>query len=238
MGGLVCGELGARWQCAALALVLAGAVAVSGCTAGGNLFGASSPAAPENTTTSGTKTSFTDRMTSFFAGNSANPAPPGTGMAGPTTDLDCPTIDIRQGASTYSVAAPGQEANATNLRYQASIARASRECAVLGATMTIKVGVQGRVLLGPAGGPGQVDVPIRLALVSEGVEPKTIWTKLYRIPVTMPPGQTNVSFVHIEEDMTFPTPSATEVDSYVIYIGFDPSGAQEPERRAPKAKKR
>ena len=89
-------------------------------------------------------------------------------------------------------------------------------------------GMQGRVLLGPAGSPGQVDVPLRLALVQEGLEPKTIWTKLYRIPVMVPPGQSNVSFVHIEEDMTFPAPSAADVESYVIYLGFDPAGSNEP----------
>jgi hypothetical protein len=217
-----------------LVVVLAGGLVVAGCTSGGSLFGSSSPASAENTSTSGTKTSFTDRMSAFFLGS---PAPAGTGMAGPTGDVDCPTMDIRQGASTYSVAAPGQEANATNLRYQASIARASRECAVLGATMTIKVGLQGRVLLGPAGGPGQVDVPVRLALVHEGMQPKTVWTKFYRIPVTVPTGQTNVSFVHIEEDMTVPTPSAAELDDYIIYVGFDPNGIKEPEKRAPRGKK-
>jgi len=172
-------------------------------------------------------------MSAFFLGNPAT----GTGMAGPTADVDCPSMDIRQGASTYAVSAPGAEANATNLRYQVSIARASRECAVLGATLTIKVGMQGRILLGPAGGPGQIDVPIRLALVQEGLQPKTIWTKLYRIPVTVPPGQTNVSFVQIEEDLTIPRPSAADLEAYILYLGFDPAGAKEPERKKPPAKK-
>ena len=40
------------------------------------------------------------------------------------------------------------------MRYQVGIAQTARECAALGGVMTMKVGVQGRVLLGPAGGPG------------------------------------------------------------------------------------
>ena len=40
--------------------------------------------------------------------------------------------------------------------------------------MTMKVGVEGRVLLGPAGGPGQVDIPLRMAVVQEGPAPKTV----------------------------------------------------------------
>ncbi len=208
------------------ALVLAAALAAAGCST--SLLSSSDQA---NTTTSGTPTSFTDKIKSMFG---TSPAPAGAGMAAQVpAEIDCPSMDIRQGAGTYAVSAPGTEPNATNLRFQASIARASRECAVLGATLTIKVGVQGRVLLGPAGGPGQVDVPLRLALVREGMEPKTIWTKFYRIPVTIPPGQTNVSFVHIEEDLTVPMPSAADLDSYIIYLGFDPGSVKEPERKKP-----
>jgi len=46
-------------------------------------------------------------------------------------------------------------------------------------------------------------IPLRYAVVKEGVEPKTIVTKLHRIPVTIPPGQGNVAFSHIEDDLTF-----------------------------------
>ena len=42
-----------------------------------------------------------------------------------------------------------------------------------GNIVTIKVGVQGRVILGPAGrGPATIDVPVRFAVVREGVEPE------------------------------------------------------------------
>ena len=45
-------------------------------------------------------------------------------------------------------------------RYQVSIGQTARECTPAGGVMTMKVGVQGRILLGPAGGPGQVDIPL------------------------------------------------------------------------------
>ena len=89
--------------------------------------------------------------------------------------------------------------------------------------MTIKVGIQGRIILGPLGAPGPVEVPMRIALVREGVEPRTIWTKLYRVPVNVPPGQSNVPFVQVEEDITFPTPRPAELEAYIVYVGFDPT---------------
>ena len=65
-----------------------------------------------------------------------------------------------------------------DLRYQVTIVRTARECHVNSGIMTMKVGVEGRVITGPAGGPGTVDVPLRLAVVQEGVNPKTIHVQI------------------------------------------------------------
>ena len=52
--------------------------------------------------------------------------------------------------------------------------------------MTMKVGIEGRVITGPAGGPGKVDVPLRIAVVQEGVEPEDrSLSKFARMPVTV-----------------------------------------------------
>jgi hypothetical protein len=178
-------------------------------------------------------------MAALFSGRPAPPPNPAEAAAAkPAASDDCPTIDIRPGASTYAVGASGADPTATTLRFQATVARTARECTVLAGNMTVKVGVQGRVILGPAGGPGPIEVPIRLALVQEGVEPKTIWTKGYRVPVSIPPGQSNVPFVHIEEDISFPLPKPAELAAYVIYVGFDPTLVKEPEKKPPPKKPR
>ena len=64
----------------------------------------------------------------------------------------------------------------------------------------MKVGVEGRIIIGPAGGPGQVDVPLRIAVVEETTaDTKPIVTKLIRIPVTVASATDNPTFTHIEE---------------------------------------
>jgi hypothetical protein len=151
---------------------------------------------------------------------------------------DCPGIDVRTGASTIQVMTPGAEASSANLRYQVIIARAARECALLGNSVSMKIGVQGRIILGPAGGPGTVDVPLRLALVSEGIAPKSLWTKLQRLSVSVAPGQTNVAFAHVDQDLVFPLPPNGDVSSYIVYVGFDPVPAKSPPRRKPKRRAR
>jgi hypothetical protein len=169
----------------------------------------------------------------FGARGGGDPAPAG---ANTPREPDCPGIEIRSGAASYAVGAQAGDVTPTTLRYQADISRSARECTVRGGNMTIKVGIQGRVILGPAGGPGPIEVPMRVAVVREGTEPHTLWTKLYRVRVMMSPGQSSVPFVQIEEDMTFPMPSAADLAALVIYVGFDPNAAPEPERRKPRRK--
>ena len=149
-------------------------------------------------------------------------------------NFECPTVTVRSGASTLTSASEQGEPTATNLRYQVSIGNTARECrGAAGNMVSVKVGIQGRVILGPQGVPGTVDVPIRYAVVFDGVPQRTITTRLERISVTVPPDDTNVLFSHVVEGLDFPMPKAAEIDSYVVYIGFDPVGAQEMDRRKP-----
>ena len=148
--------------------------------------------------------------------------------------FECPSVTVRSGASTLTASSDPEGSTATNLRYQVGITTTARECRMSGPNMvTVKVGVQGRVILGPQGTPGQVNVPIRYAVVYDGVPPRTITTRLERITVTVPPEDSNVLFSHVAEGIEFPMPRRAEVDSYVVYIGFDPAGAQEMDRKKP-----
>jgi hypothetical protein len=212
-----------RGRCGAAALLVCAAL-LSGCSLASSV--GSSDDSP----------SFTSRFTSLFSG--ATPGVTQPHSPTPTApEVECPGVDIRTGASTMNVAAKTADATAGDLRYQFSFGQTARECAVQGANLSIKVGVQGRVILGPMGGPGQVDVPVRYAVVREGPQPKTVTTKFKRISVIVPPAQTHVQFVDIEEGLTFPLPSRSELDAYVVYVGFDEIGDKN-EKKPPKTAKK
>jgi hypothetical protein len=170
----------------------------------------------------------------------AAPGAEGTADIG-DDDLECPTVTIRNGASTLTVAnksTGNADPAALDLRYQGSIVRTARECHVHAGTMTIKVGIEGRIVLGPAGGPGQLEVPMRLAVVQEGPQPVTVLSKLARIPVTIGPDTQRVTFTHVDPDVVFPLPKPLgNIDSYVVYVGFDPN-ASPPEKPKSAAKPR
>ncbi len=180
--------------------------------------------------------SISDKLNSwFFGGGSSSQQPPGN-TDNTQAEIECPGVEVRAGASTLAINTTGAESTPMNTRYQVTIGQTARECAALGGVVTMRIGVQGRVLLGPAGGPGQVDIPLRLAVVQEGPEPKPIVSKFARLTVAVPPGQTAVPFVHVEQDLTFPMPRGNLIEAYVVYVGFDPAPAK-PERKQKTKKK-
>jgi hypothetical protein len=166
----------------------------------------------------------------------------GTASTGPVidTEYDCPDVQIRYGASTLMIGdKPGQgEPAALDVRYQGNILRTARECHLAGNIMTMKVGIEGRIITGPAGGPGNVDVPLRIAVVQEGTNQKTILSKFARETVTINNAVDRVTFTHIDPDISFPLPvPITDISRYIVYVGFDPLGAQ-PQKRPPVVKKK
>jgi hypothetical protein len=179
-------------------------------------------------------TSFTDRVGRMFATHASAPEPPPASEEKNTkVEYECPSVSVRTGAAAYPVFATGREEGQA-LRYQATIGQTARECAALGQMMTMKVGVEGRLLAGPAGGPGKIDIPIRIAVVQEGPTPKTVWTKFYRVPVQMPQGQAQTTFLHIDEDVSFALPKPDDLENYVVYVGFDPHGTPDKPARQPR----
>ncbi len=237
---------GVTWRNrASIAGLLALALLAAGCTTGG-VFGSpaataptsSAAPAPASSAPPSAATSWSDKIEKFFAGSSAKSRQL---VAGASPDLNCPSVEIREGAATLIIGPHGDNAP-LSLKYQGNFERTARQCAVVGGNMVMKIGVQGRIVVGPAGGPGQVEVPLRIAVVQETPgSSKPIVTKFIRIPVTVT-GAEGAPFTHIEEAMSFPLPAPSSVlDDYVVYVGFDPLTAEMQDKQKtpkPKAKPR
>ena len=206
------------------ALALATAALLSGCGATVNNPFSTAPPAQEDIPT------ITERFDQLFGGRGkvSETAPDGT-------EVDCPAVKIRAGASTYGVAPPGKQPVASELNYQATITRTARDCRrVTGGQVAVRIGVQGRVIAGPAGAPASVEVPLRMAIVQTGVNERVLTTKVYRTTVAMAEG--GGSFSVVSEDLSFNMPASLTSDSYVFYIGFDPQAVTPPQ--APRARRK
>lgn len=222
---------GRRLNRAAMAvLAVAAGAALSGC-GGGSMFGGSS-----SSSSSSTGSSFGSRFSQLFGSKSQEASTSSTpsSQATENSELSCPSVAIRFGASTLAVGVPGKPASGNDLRYQGSITRTARDCNLQGGQITARIGIMGRIIAGPAGAPATVDVPMRVAVVQEGAPEKVIVTKAFRTTVTMEGDNTEFSLV--AEDVVYPTPTEAANDKYIFYVGFDPA-ALKPEPASRKRKK-
>ncbi len=96
----------------------------------------------------------------------------------------------------------------------------ARDCTRSGNDILMKVGVEGRVLLGPAGSPGSFTVPVRIA-VRRDSDQKPAAAKLYQVPATIAAGETAGSFTLVTDPIAVPFLTTHADDDYTILVGFD-----------------
>jgi hypothetical protein len=232
--------MGGRKSAGPIALALT-ALALGACSSMSNLLDSDSKPSPSTPAASAAPAAAPGVASAPGApGAGASAAVPASNTPFSASDYECPEVTVRGGASTLQVGgkAASGEPSAMDLRYQGTFVQFSRECSARPGVMSMKVGVFGRIISGPAGGAGEVDVPLRIAVVQEGPSPRTVVSKLVHLPVAVPADTPSVDFTHVDQDVSFPLPrDAGELQNYVVYVGFDPS-ASAPQKPKPAATRR
>lgn len=131
----------------------------------------------------------------------------------------CPEITVLDGTGAQRIMAANAAGNA-GLKHQYSISDVARECQLSNNQMVLKVGVEGRVLLGPAGSPGTFDVPIRIAIVNK-LDDKPFLSKLYKVAASIPTGQTGTPYTLVADSLVIPFGAGRTAQDYSIKIGID-----------------
>ena len=142
----------------------------------------------------------------------------------------CPTIDVPDGGAALTIPAG---ATAAGIRTQVSLGRVARECTRrTDGSISVKVGVEARVLLGPTGAAGRFDVPFSITIKQDD---KTINTRSRRVSVVVGPGEAQGFTSVVEDDI--PVPAAVSADyEIVVGLGGAPKSTKpKPRRRAPVA---
>lgn len=181
-----------------LGAVAATALLLTGCSMG-NMFGSGpAPAASVQT---------------------ANPTPQELSAAAtaalPAIATECPPIKVRRGGEALFYYGKGKAGDRNALNYQAVLDKQSRNCVASNGLITVKMGVVGRVLLGPAGTQTKVDVPIRFAVERDGV---AMYSEKYEVPTPIDPTSESGEFVKVVENVAIPYTGGEDI---VIWVGFD-----------------
>lgn len=127
-------------------------------------------------------------------------------------DLDCPPVDIQDGGATQRIGGPANSA----VRYQFDITNTARECEPQGANFSLKVGVSGLLLIGPAGSPGTYGTTVRVR-VARG--DKTVFEKAYRAEANAS-GDARAPFQIVTEPVLLPLTRTQLADDYTISVSL------------------
>ena len=132
----------------------------------------------------------------------------------------CPRVDVRRGTQEYPVYARGREGDRAALVFQGAIQDTVRECTFSGKTVSVDVGIAGRILLGPEGMAGvNSNLPIRFVVVRDDQSP--VWSELRSIPVAATAGQRSVAFNYVERGIPIALEPNETFANYRILVGFD-----------------
>jgi hypothetical protein len=153
------------------------------------------------------------------------PPPSAPAVAGLPTDIDCPLIEVQDGTAAVRV---GGQTN-DSVRYQFDIVNTARECHIEGNQFSVKVGVAGHLLIGPAGAPGAYSTQLRI-VVRHDSDQKVEISKVYKVEANTNGGNQG-PFQIVSEPFTLPFTQQREDQDYTILVGFDAGHGDE----APKA---
>ncbi|MDN3571861.1 hypothetical protein [Methylobacterium longum] len=140
----------------------------------------------------------------------------------------CPPVEIAEGAAATRILAGG------TVRTQFSLARLARECARRqDGSITVKVGVEVNVLLGPAGAPGRFDVPVTFQIRHEG---KVVTSRVERASVVVGSGEAQGFATIVADELLVPAAVTTDYD-IAVGVGVSKAAgakpASKPRRRKP-----
>lgn len=132
----------------------------------------------------------------------------------------CPMVDIIDGGASIQARA------GESLRSQVTVGAIARECAPLAdGSVTVKVGVEVRALLGPSGAAGRFEAPVRILIKRNE---QVVTSRARRIAVTIPSGSSQASATVVEDGIVVPVRFARD---YEIEVGL---GGGTPPRAAPR----
>jgi hypothetical protein len=157
-------------------------------------------------------------------GSAAEPvAPPTTGpvyIAG-----KCPQIVIRDEGAIYKTYAAGAKNDPAQLAYQASLVQGTRQCTTDGTALNMTIVVQGRLVAGPMGGSGSVNLPIKVSVMDGET---VLYSDTTNYQASIPAGQGSTQFLYTDNKIHVTGGAAGFVSVYASFAQPETAPAKPP----------
>lgn len=182
-------------------LATASALLLAGCASSGSTTGSSEPSAMT-------------KLANLIAFNSTTaPKPVDSVVSADNDRVECPVVDVEEGGGVAQIG------SGAGLRHQFAISDTARECTVANKQISIRVGVAGRVVAGPAGGAGTVSVPLRIGIRRE-TDKIILTSKVVNITATIPAGSANTTFAVVSDPLIVPWLREEADEDYMIVVSL------------------
>lgn len=112
----------------------------------------------------------------------------------------------------------GQYGDGLAVKFRGELTKAARECAFQPGLVHMKYGFAGRVLLGPKGQAGIVNLPILVHLTDSAG--KKIKTEKLTVPVTVEPGKP-IGYFSLVRRMDIPLSGDQSGKNFKVFVGFE-----------------
>lgn len=126
----------------------------------------------------------------------------------------CPQIALRDGTAVYRTYVRGKDGDAEQVVFQASLADTTRSCSRTDTSLTINALVKGRLVSGPQGKAGTINLPVRVTVVDGGQE---LFNEVEQYSVTLADVNTPTQFIYSKVATVPGNISSTAR----VFIGFE-----------------
>lgn len=143
-------------------------------------------------------------------------------------DINCPDVVIADGAAALRVGGPDNQ----SVRYQFNIGDTARQCDPAGPSQaSLRIGVKGEVVIGPAGSPGTFSAPLKITVTRES-DKADVFSQTYHVEAATD-GVAAGAFRVVTDPIALAMPTLQLADVYSITVGFEGgTGAPAPTRHS------
>lgn len=136
----------------------------------------------------------------------------------PASTSLCTKFQIYNGDRFLTVYNIGQYGDGLAVLYRGELTKAARECAFQPGQVQMKYGIAGRVLLGPKGQAGVVNLPVVVHLTD--AKGSKIKSERISVPVTIDPGKP-IGYFSLVKRLNIDLKAGESGRNYRVFVGFE-----------------
>ena len=130
----------------------------------------------------------------------------------------CPRFQVWPRDHHVTIYEPGKAGDGLAVMHRGEITQTARECSLEGTKVTVKYGFSGRVLLGPRGKAGSVNLPVNIFVTDAKRE--RIQADKGQIDVAVSLDKP-IGYFSAVKTISFSIPEGTRPGEFEVFVGFD-----------------